>query len=120
MIIGTHAIIYAEDAQRARAFLRDVLELPNVDARGGWLIFKLPPAEAAVHPQQDPAVPSGRHELFLMCDSISATVDELTAKGVKFLGPVTDQGWGLLTALEIPGGGQLGLYEPRHPTGYDL
>jgi predicted enzyme related to lactoylglutathione lyase len=65
-------------------------------------------------------MPSGRHELYLMCDSISATVDELTAKGVKFTSPVTDQGWGLLTSVEIPGGGQIGLYEPKHPTGYDL
>lgn len=120
MITSTHAIIYAEDAQAARAFFRDVLGLPNVDAHDGWLIFKLPPAEVAIHPEHEPAMPSGRHELYLMCDSISATVDELTAKGVKFTSPVTDQGWGLLTSVEIPGGGQIGLYEPKHPTGYDL
>jgi predicted enzyme related to lactoylglutathione lyase len=120
VIIGTHAILYAEDAVAARAFLRDVLELPNVDAGGGWLIFRLPPAELGVHPTTDGATGSGRCELYLMCDDVERTVAELTAKGVEFTGPVTDQGFGLLTAMKVPGAGELGLYEPKHPTAYDL
>lgn len=111
MITGLHAIVYAADADRARAFFRDVLELPNVDAGDGWLIFAAPPAELAVHPAGGPS-----HELYLMCDDVHRTVEELAAKGVEFTAPVTDQGWGLLTSLQIPGGGELGLYEPRHPT----
>ncbi|MFC5946728.1 VOC family protein [Pseudonocardia lutea] len=112
MITGLHTIVYAEDAERARAFLRDILGLAFVDAHDGWLIFAAPPAEIAVHPT-GPA-DSGRHELYLMCDDVERTVAELTAKGVEFTGPVEDQGWGLLTRLHIPGGGELGLYEPRH------
>jgi catechol 2,3-dioxygenase-like lactoylglutathione lyase family enzyme len=112
VITGLHTIIYAENAEQARAFLRDVLELPFVDAQDGWLIFAAPPTEIAVHPT-DPAS-GGRHELYLMCDDVERTVAELTAKGVEFTGPVEDQGWGLLTRLRIPGAGELGLYEPRH------
>jgi catechol 2,3-dioxygenase-like lactoylglutathione lyase family enzyme len=111
MITGAHAIIYSEDADAVRAFMRDVLEFPAVDAGGGWLIFALPPAELAAHP----ADASGRHQLYLMCDDVHATVDELKTKGVEFTEPVSDQGFGLMTALRLPGGGELGLYEPRHP-----
>ncbi len=118
MITGTHTIFYAEDADKARAFLRDVLGLSNVDGGDGWLFFKAPPAEFAVHPTD--AAGTGKHELYLMCDDIEATVAELTAKGVEFTSPVSDQGWGLLTSLAVPGAGSLGLYEPRHPTAYDL
>ena len=114
MVIGMHTIIYAEDPDRARTFLRDTLGLSGVDAGGGWLIFAAPPAEIAVHPAEGAA--AGRHELYLMCDDIEATVADLTAKGVEFTAPVTDQGWGLLTTLAVPGAGELGLYEPRHPT----
>ena len=122
MITGTHAIVYAADAEAARAFLRDVLEFPHVDAHDGWLIFKLPPAELGVHPAGDPgsAAPSGHHELYLMCDDIEATVAALTAKGVEFTGPVENQGFGLLTRLKVPGAGEIGLYQPRHATAYDL
>lgn len=125
MITGTHAIVYAEDAERARAFFRDVLGLPYVDAHSGWLIFRLPPAELGIHPAGaagDPSTgpPSGHHELYLMCDDVEATVAELTAKGVEFTGPVENQGFGLLTRLRIPGGGEIGLYQPKHPTAYDL
>ena len=120
MITSTHAIIYADDADRARAFFREVLELPNVDARGGWLIFKLPPAELGIHPTSQPGPASGRHELYLMCDDIHATVAELRDQGVEFTTPVEDQGFGLRTTLQVPGGGELGLYEPKHRTGYDL
>ena len=111
MITGVHAIVYAEDAEATRAFLRDVLDLPSVDAGGGWLIFALPPAEIAAHPSDT----SGRHELYLMCDDIESTVAELKAKGVEFVRDISDEGFGLLTALKVPGGGELGLYEPRHP-----
>jgi len=118
VITGTHAILYAEDAEQARAFLRDVLGLSNVDGGHGWLFFKAPPAEFAVHPTD--AAGAGTHELYLMCDDIEATMAELTAKGVEFTSPVADHGWGLLTSLAVPGAGSLGLYEPRHPTAYDL
>ncbi|MDP9072605.1 MAG: VOC family protein [Actinomycetota bacterium] len=125
MITSTHAIIYAEDADAARAFLRDVLELPYVDAHGGWLIFKLPPAELGIHPagqSDDPstAASSGHHELYLMCDDIEATVANLTAKGVEFTSPVQDQGFGRLARLRVPGAGEIGIYQPRHSTAYDL
>jgi predicted enzyme related to lactoylglutathione lyase len=112
VITGVHAIVYNEGAQQAREFLRDVLGWPSVDAGDGWLIFALPPAELAVHPTDG----SSHHELYLMCDDIKGTVAELQDKGVEFTKPVTDEGWGLLTAFALPGGGTLGLYEPRHPT----
>jgi hypothetical protein len=125
MITGTHAIIYADDAISARAFFRDVLELPNVDVHGGWLIFKLPPAELGIHPAGapgDPAsgAPSGLHELYLMCDDVQGTVADLEARGVEFTGPIEDQGFGYLTRLRVPGAGEIGLYQPKHPTAYDL
>jgi catechol 2,3-dioxygenase-like lactoylglutathione lyase family enzyme len=122
MITGTHAIIFAEDADATRAFFRDVLGFANVDAHGGWLIFKMPPAELGIHPTatDDPGAPSGLHELYLMCDDIEATVPELEAKGVVFTGGIDDAGFGRLTHLQVPGGGRLGLYEPRHPTAFDI
>jgi len=119
MIIATHAIIYSEDADATRAFFRDVLGLANVDAHDGWLIFALPPAELGIHPSGPDAV-SGHHELYLMCDDISTTVAELEAKAVEFTSPVTSVGFGLLTTLRVPGAGEIGLYQPRHATAYDL
>jgi hypothetical protein len=116
MINGVHIIVYSRDADADRAFIRDVLGYPHVDGGGGWLIFKTPPAELAVHPAEG----AESHELYLMCDDVSATVAELTAKGVEFAKPVSDQGWGLLTSIRLPGGGELGLYQPRHPTAYDI
>jgi catechol 2,3-dioxygenase-like lactoylglutathione lyase family enzyme len=115
MITGSHVIIYSRDADADRAFFRDVLEYPHVDAGGGWLIFKLPPGEVAVHPAEG----GQAHELYLMCDDVNATVEQLGAKGVM-CGPVSDEGWGLLTSIRLPGGGELGLYEPRHPKATDL
>jgi catechol 2,3-dioxygenase-like lactoylglutathione lyase family enzyme len=111
MITGAHAIVFSEDAEALRAFFRDVLGFPSVDAGGGWLIFALPPAELAAHPADE----SGRHELYLMCDDVEATVGELERKGAEFTGPIEDEGFGLVTSIRLPGGGRLGLYEPRHP-----
>ena len=93
--------------------------------RQGWLIFKLPPAELGIHPEAPVAqpgqgAPSGHHELFLMCDDIEATVAELTAKGVEFTSPIENQGFGLMTRLRVPGAGELGIYQPRHLTAYNL
>ena len=112
MINGVHAIIFSDDAEGVRAFFRDVLELPSVDAGGGWLIFALPPAELAAHPDGD----DSRHKLYLMCDDIGTTVEELKAKGVEFTREISDQGFGLMTALRLPDGGELAIYEPRHPS----
>lgn len=114
MITGSHVIIYSDDAEADRAFFGDVLEYPHVDAGGGWLIFKLPPAEVAVQPAE-----GASREPYLMCDDVIATVAYLKAKGVT-CGPVSDEGWGLLTSIRLPGGGDLGLYEPRHPKATEL
>jgi predicted enzyme related to lactoylglutathione lyase len=112
MITGVHAIIFNQDADAVRTFFRDTLGFPSVDAGGGWLIFALPPAELGIHPTDD----KGFHELYLMCDDIHTTVEELQAKGVEFLNPVSDAGFGLMTSFKIPGGAELALYQPRHPT----
>jgi catechol 2,3-dioxygenase-like lactoylglutathione lyase family enzyme len=112
MITGVHAIVYSKDAAQTRAFFADTLGLDSVDAGGGWLIFALPPAELACHPTDG----EPRHELYLMCDDIHATVAELEAKGVERSEEVTEASWGLTTTLRLPGGAELGLYEPRHPS----
>lgn len=108
---GAHTIIYSSKPDEVRDFLRDVLELDSVDAGHGWLIFGLPPAELAIHPDEG----ATRHELYLMCDDVEATVQRLEAKGVEFSQPISDQRWGRLTAIRLPDGSELGLYEPRHP-----
>jgi catechol 2,3-dioxygenase-like lactoylglutathione lyase family enzyme len=113
MIIGAHAIVYAKEADAARTFFRDVLGFSAVDAGDGWLIFALPPAELGIHPADGEGT---KHELYLMCDDIEATKRDLEARGVEFTRPVSDEGWGLLTAIKIPGGGEMGIYQPRHPT----
>ena len=112
-ITGVHAILYSGDAAADRAFFADILGLTSVDAGDGWLIFALPPAELAAHPA---SAHGGGCELYLMCDDIEATVRELAAKGVEFSGSVTQQRWGLITTIKLPGGGRLGLYEPLHPS----
>ncbi len=112
MITGAHAIIYNQDPDGVRAFFDEVLELPSVDAGHGWLIFALPPAEIAAHPTDG----VGRHELYLICDDIHTTVAELKAKGVEFSRPIAEERWGSGTAIALPGGGELGLYEPKHPS----
>lgn len=115
MIDGVHVLLYTREADGVRAFFRDVLGRKAVDAGDGWLIFALPPAELAVHPTED----EGHHELYLMCEDIERTMRELTEKGVR-CSPLQDQGWGLVTTLELPGGDELGLYEPRHDTALAL
>jgi predicted enzyme related to lactoylglutathione lyase len=112
VITGMHAIVFSPEAEKVRAFFGDVLGLSSVDAGGGWLIFALPPAELAVHPADGDA----RHELYLMCDSIDATLAELREKGVEVAQGVTDQGWGLLATIRLPDGSEFPLYEPRHPS----
>jgi hypothetical protein len=109
MINGAHTIIYSKKPDADRAFLRDVLKLPNVDVGDGWLIFGLPPAEVAVHPSGS----NGPHELYLMCEDVKAFIAAVKKRGVK-CGPVSDQGWGVLTTMTLPGGGKLGVYQPRH------
>lgn len=113
MITGAHTIVYAKDAAKVRAFFRDVLGFPSVDAGRGWLIFALPPAEVAAHPADEGD--EGSHELYLMCDDVKKTVEELKGKGVEFTRPITDQPWGLLTTFKLPGGEEMSLYQPKHP-----
>jgi predicted enzyme related to lactoylglutathione lyase len=125
VITGTHAVLYAEDPEAARAFFRDVLRFPFVDAHDGWLICKLPPAELGAHPAGEPGrpdtgAPSGHHELYFVCDDVDRTEADLTSKGAEVCGPVTEQGFGKLVRLRVPGAGEIGLYEPRHLTAYDL
>lgn len=109
MINGAHIVIYSTDPEADRAFLRDTLKLPNVDVGGGWLIFGLPPAEAAFHPSEKNDV----HEVFLMCEDIEAFIGEMQQQGVTTTA-VQEQRWGRLTQITLPGGGKLGVYEPRH------
>jgi predicted enzyme related to lactoylglutathione lyase len=116
VINGAHVVIYSSDAEADRLFFRDVLGWPHVDAGHGWLIFKSPPAEVAFHPAE--GEPS--HELMLMCDDLDATTAELVAKGVEFTRPVTEARWGRIAGFRLPGGGDIGLYEPRHPVAHGL
>jgi catechol 2,3-dioxygenase-like lactoylglutathione lyase family enzyme len=109
MINGGHVIIYSRDAEADRAFFRDVLKLKYVDVHGGWLIFKLPPSELAVHPSDE----NDRHELYLMTDDLDLEIQALKKAGVG-CDPVSQQSWGRATRIQLPGGGALGLYEPRH------
>ena len=121
MIVGAHWLLYSQDPESDRAFLRDVLDLRPVDAGGGWLIFALPPSELAVHPGSGEFVQ--RHAehsmigsvLYFMCDDLRKTMEELRRKGVA-LATVTEAPWGLATSIRLPSGGEIGLYEPSHPT----
>jgi catechol 2,3-dioxygenase-like lactoylglutathione lyase family enzyme len=114
MISGAHTLLYAEDAEAARAFFRDVLRFEHVDSGDGWLIFALPPGELGVHPVERPQHESGRQELYFMCHDITRTREELEQKGVEFTEPVSDEGFGLLTRFKVPGAGEAWLYEPKH------
>ncbi len=116
MVNGIHVLIYTKDTDGVRAFFRDVLRFPCVDAGQGWLIFALPPAKLGIHPAEE----EGQHQMYLMCDNVKATIAELESKGVEIARPVRDEGFGLMTAIRIPGGGELGLYEPKHPTALGL
>jgi catechol 2,3-dioxygenase-like lactoylglutathione lyase family enzyme len=115
MINGAHVIIYSKDAEADRAFFKDVLGFSSVDAGRGWLIFALPPAEVACHPGEE----NDEHELYLMCDDLKATISDLKSKGVE-CGDVQEPPWGILTTIKLPGGGDLGLYQPKHPTAAKL
>ncbi len=110
MIFGAHMIVYSKDAQADRVFLRDTLGFPNVDAGRGWLIFALPPAEVAVHPADE----NGRHELYFMCNDLPAEISALQAKGVS-CSEIHEERWGSITRIPLPGGGEVGLYQPKHP-----
>jgi predicted enzyme related to lactoylglutathione lyase len=111
VITGAHAIVFTKDVEATRAFFGDVLGLSSVDAGEGWLIFALPTAELAAHPAEE-----NHHEIYLTCDDVDATVADLKAKGATFARPITDTGWGRMTALELPDGDELAIYEPRHPS----
>jgi hypothetical protein len=109
VIIGAHSILYSRNPDADRAFLRDVLRFPSVDVGGGWLIFGLPPSEVAVHPSGENDV----HELYLMCEDVAAFIADMKNRSIS-CGPVQSPGWGVLTHVMLPGGGKLGVYEPRH------
>jgi catechol 2,3-dioxygenase-like lactoylglutathione lyase family enzyme len=115
MINGAHVIVYSKDAAADRAFFRDVLGFAAVDAGHGWLIFALPPAEAACHPGDE----NDRHELYLLCDDLQAEIASLAARGVA-CAPIAMERWGARTRITLPGGGGIGLYQPSHPTALDL
>jgi catechol 2,3-dioxygenase-like lactoylglutathione lyase family enzyme len=108
--------MFSRDPEADRAFFDDILGQPHVDAGGGWLVFKLPPAEVAMHPSDGPT----GHELYLICDDLEATMTELQAKGVEFTHEITEERWGRLVRFRLPGGGELGMYQPRHPLAIDL
>lgn len=109
MINGAHVMIFSRDAEKDREFLRDVLRIPSIDSGGGWLIFKLPPAELGVHPADS----EERHELYLMCEDIDALIETLASQGVECAEPAEEY-WGRCTGITLPGGGKLGVYQPRH------
>ena len=114
MITAVHTLIYASDEDAARTFFRDVLEWPNVDAGGGWLIFRSGPSELALHPTSD----RPHHEISLMCDDLEATIATLTAKGAEFSGEISEQRWGRTINLKVPGAGEMLLYQPLHPVAH--
>jgi hypothetical protein len=116
MVNGSHVIFYSKDADKVRSFFKDVLKLDSVDAGHGWLIFALPPAEFAVHPTEG----TSQYGLYLLCDDIQAATKDLQARGVEFAHPVKEERWGWVTAIKLPGDGEMGLYEPRHPTALNL
>ncbi len=109
MIDGAHVIIYSKDAESDKAFIRDVLKFKYLDVHEGWLIFKLPPAELAVHPADE----NDHHELYLMTDDLDSEIAAITKAGIRFEKP-SQQSWGRLTHIHLPGGGRLGIYQPRH------
>ena len=120
-VIGTHMLFYTSQPEALRAMLRDVFGFKQVDAGQGWLIFALPPAELGVHPTEGPAEDSRtRHQITFMCDDIKKTIAELAGKGVAIDGEPADQGWGIPVMLNLPGGCDVMLYQPRHPMAIDV
>ena len=115
MINGAHIVIYTKDPEADRTFFRDVLEFSSVDAGQGWLIFAMPPLEAAFHDSEK----NDQHELYLMCDDIAATLKDLRSKNVK-VSEVNEQRWGKLATFTLPGGGKIGVYQPKHPSPLQL
>ena len=115
MINGSHVVLFSADPEADRAFFADVLGHPHVDAGGGWLIFRLPPAELAIHPAETPG-----HELYFMCDELDATIRDLRTRGVEFTQDVTEERWGRVTRFRLPSGSEIGMYEPRHLRATDL
>ena len=115
MIFGAHVIVYSKDAEADRVFLRDVLGFASVDAGHGWLIFALPPAEMAVHPAEE----NNQAELYLMCDDLRAEISTLAEKGAQCT-EVQEARWGSIVKIRLPGGGEVGLYQPKHPTAFSL
>ena len=115
MIFGAHVIVYSKDAAADRSFFRDALGFAAVDAGHDWLIFALPPAEVAVHPDEE----NGRHELYFMCDDLRAEIAALGEKGVQ-CSDVQEARWGSITRIQLPGGGEVGLYQPKHLTALPL
>ena len=115
MISGTHVIIYTKDAEADRAFFRDVLGFDSVDAGRGWLISALPPAETAFHPSDK----NGSHELYFLCDNLKTEMAALAKKGVT-CSEVHEERWGSITRMRLPGGGEIGVYQPKHPTALAL
>jgi catechol 2,3-dioxygenase-like lactoylglutathione lyase family enzyme len=115
VISGAHVIVYSKDAAADRIFFRDVLGLASVDAGHGWLLFALPPAEAAFHPAEN----NDRHQLYFMCDDLDAEIKSLAGRNVV-CSPVQEERWGSITTIRLPGGGEIGLYQPKHPTAFSL
>jgi len=113
MLTGAHVVIYTKDAESDRAFFRDVLGLRSVDAGHGWLIFALPAAEAAFHPFEE----NNKHEMYFICDDLGALMASLAKKGVRF-GEIAEEQWGTRTRMQLPGGGEVGLYQPKHPVAF--
>jgi hypothetical protein len=111
LINGAHTVIYSRDPEADRSFFRDVLKFSSVDAGHGWLIFAMPPLEAAFHDSEK----NDHHELYFMCDDIAATLKDLKSKNVK-VSEINEQRWGKLATFALPGGGKIGVYQPKHPS----
>jgi predicted enzyme related to lactoylglutathione lyase len=111
VINGSHLVLFSRDPEADRAFFAEVLDQPHVDAGGGWLIFELPPSEVAMHPTDGPPA----RDLYFMCDDVEVTMRDLRARGVEFTQDISEERWGRVTRFRLPGGGDVGLYEPRHP-----
>ena len=122
MILACHTLIYSDDADATRAFFRDVLGFPNVDAGTGdhnWLIFGTGPSELGVHPTDPPGQP--RHQITFMCDDITATLADLKAKGAEVTQDIRNDPFGQTAVIEVPGGaGEMMIYQPRHASAFDI